>query len=166
VCDVAGGVGTMLAAILGARPGLRGVLVEAPGVLAEADEHLREAGVRDRVELREGDIFERVDAKADVYALKDVLHDWDDERCVTILRTVRAAMPEGARAVLVELPQEPNEPDPIASLADLHMLTQCDGGRQRSIAELQELLRAADLTPGDVHRTAGPALVEGLAPPA
>jgi hypothetical protein len=65
--------------------------------------------------------------------------------------------------VLVETLQDPNTPDPIASLADVQMLTQCDGGRQRSVAELHALLRAADLTPGTVRRTAGPALVEGYA---
>src|SRR3954471_20141900 len=61
VCDVAGGVGTLLAAILDARPGLRGVLVDGPGVLREAERHLQELGLRDRVELVEGDIFARVE---------------------------------------------------------------------------------------------------------
>ena len=56
VCDVAGGAGTLLAALLSDRSDLRGVLFEARGVLEEADRHLRAAGVRDRVELREGDI--------------------------------------------------------------------------------------------------------------
>ena len=163
VCDVAGGTGTVLAAILEQRPGLRGVLVDAPGVLREADANLRERGVRDRVELREGDMFERVDAAADVYVLKDVLHDWDDARCAQILRTVRAPMPSGARVVLVETLQERDEADPIVSLIDVQMLTQCDGGRQRSVAELHALLAQADLRPGAVHRTAGPALVEGVA---
>src|SRR3954451_1211674 len=132
VCDVAGGVGTLLAAVLDAQPGLRGVLVDAPGVLAEADGHLRSRGVRDRVELVEGDMFERVDARADLYLLKDVLHDWDDERCARILATVRATMAPGSKVVLVEPLQDPTEPHPAASLADVQMLTQCDGGRQRS----------------------------------
>ena len=163
VCDVAGGAGTLLAALLRSRPGLRGVLVDAPGVLAEAEGVLGAAGVRDRVEFAEGDIFERVEAQADVYVLKDVLHDWDDERSLRILRTVRAAMPAGARLVLVETLQERDDPDPVASWVDLHMLTQCDGGRQRSVLELNELLRAAGVEPRGVHLTAGPALVEGVA---
>jgi hypothetical protein len=163
VCDVAGGVGTLLAGVLAERPQLRGILVDGPGVLEQASAFLREAGVDERVELREGDIFARIDARADLYLLKDVLHDWDDERSVTILRTVRAAMPAGAKVVLVETLQERDVPDPVASLIDVHMLAQCDGGRQRSVAELQALLRAAELEPGDVHRTAGPALVEGVA---
>jgi hypothetical protein len=65
--------------------------------------------------------------------------------------------------VLVETLQEPNVPDPIVSLVDVQMLTQCDGGRQRSVAELHALLRAAGLQPGEVRRTAGPALVEAYA---
>lgn len=163
VCDVAGGVGTLLAAILRERPGLRGALVDAEGVLAEAEGYLAAAGVRDRVALSPGNMFERVDAAADVYVMKDIVHDWDDERCLRVLRTVRAAMPPGARLVLVEALQERDRVEPVASLVDVHMLTQTDGGRQRSVAELHDLLRAAGLRPGEVRRTAGPALVEGVA---
>ncbi len=97
--------------------------------------------------------------------LKDILHDWDDERCARILATVRAAMGSGSRLVLVEGVLERNEVDPIVALVAAQMLTQTDGGRQRSVAELQALLRDAGLEPGAVRRTAGPALVEGLAPP-
>ena len=163
VCDVAGGVGTLLAAILETRPGLRGVLVDAPGVLHEADAHLRQRGLRERVDLAEGDIFERVDARADVYVLKDVLHDWDDAASARILATVRATMARGARLVVIEALQERNRPDQIASLADVQMLTQCEEGRQRSAQELGALLRGAGLTPGPVRRTAGPAVVEATA---
>jgi O-methyltransferase domain len=163
VCDVAGGVGTVLAGVLQARPQLKGILVDGPGVLAEAEGYLADKGVRDRVELSQGNFFESVTAKADVYVMKDVLHDWDDERCRTILKTVRATMPEGSRLVLVETLQEPNEVEPVASFVDVHMLTQTDGGRQRSVAELHALLRGAGLEPGAVRRTANPGLVEGIA---
>lgn len=163
VCDVAGGVGTLLAAVLRDRPDLRGVLVDGRGVLAEADAWLSSIGLRDRVELKEGNIFERVDAPGDVYLLKDVLHDWDDAACGQILSTVRATMAPGSRVVLVEDLQERNEPSPTASLTDLQMLTQCDGGRQRSAEELMRLLEGAGLRPGRVKLTSGPALVEGVA---
>jgi hypothetical protein len=159
VCDVAGGSGPLLAAALAERPGLRGVLVEAPGVLAEADVYLQRAGVRDRVELREGNFFERIEVEADVYLLKDILHDWDDESSLQILRTIRAAMAPGSELVVLELLQERNRVEPLVSLVDIQMLTQCDGGRQRSVAELHALLREAGLTPGEVHPTAGHALL-------
>jgi hypothetical protein len=163
VCDVAGGAGTLLAGVLKARPRLRGVLVEFAAVLKEAEEHLEREGVRDRVELSEGDMFEYVGARADVYVMKDVLHDWDDERCRQILRTVRRAMPPGARLVVVEAILERNEVEPVATFIDVHMLTQTDGGRQRSADELHALMRDAGLEPGEVRRTANPALVEGVA---
>jgi hypothetical protein len=163
VCDVAGGVGTLLAAILRSRSDLSGVLVDGRGVLDEADVWLRSAGLRERVELRLGNIFESVDAKADVYLLKDILHDWDDAACAQILATVRAAMPDGARLVPVESLQERNVPDPVSSLTDIQMLTQCEGGRKRSAEELAALLRGAQLRPGAVTPTGGPALVEAFA---
>lgn len=163
VCDVAGGVGTLLAAILRERPDLRGVLVDGRGVLDEADAWLSSVGLRDRVELREGNIFEGVEAEADVYLLKDVLHDWGDPACAQILSTVRATMPPGSRLVLVEDLQERNKPSPTASLTDIQMLTQCDDGRQRSADELKKLLQEAGLRPGAVKQTSGPALVEALA---
>jgi O-methyltransferase domain len=163
VCDVAGGVGTLLAGVLAAHPGLEGVLVDAPGVLAEAESYLKQAGVRDRVTLSEGDMFAGIDARADVYLLKDILHDWDDERSLQILKAVRAAMPGGSRVVLVETLQEPNAVEPIVSTIDVHMLAQTDGGRQRSAAELKDLLSRAGLRPGEVRQTPLPALVEGIA---
>ena len=163
LCDVAGGVGTLLAAILDTRPGLRGLLVDAPGVLAEADGWLGERGLRERVELAEGDIFRSVDARADVYLLKNILHDSDDEASATILRSVRAAMPAGSRLVVVEYLQERNRPDVMASLSDIQMMTQCDDGRERSAEEIQALLRTAGLRPGRVVRTGGPGLVEAFA---
>ena len=163
VCDVAGGVGTLLAAILDSRPGVRGVLVDGPGVLAEAEGWLAGRGIRERVELSEGDIFASLDAKADAYVLKNILHDWDDQACATILSTVRAAMPEGSRLVIVEYLQERNRPHVVASMSDIQMMNVCDDGRERSADELQALLAGAGLRPGAVHRTGGPALVEGLA---
>lgn len=164
ICDVAGGVGTLMAAVLGERPGLRGILVDAPGVLEEADAWLAERGLRERADLAPGNIFESVDAVADIYLLKDVLHDWDDDSCLQILRTVGRPMPSGSRVLIVEMLQERNVPHPFASLSDIQMLTQCDGGRQRSAAELSALLGKAGLRPGRVYQTPGPALVEGIKP--
>jgi hypothetical protein len=163
VCDVAGGVGTLVAALLRERDDLRAVLVDAPGVLAEAEPWLAAQGLRERVELKPGDMFEGVDARADVYLLKDILHDWDDEASAKILANVRATMPPGSRLLVIEALQERNRPDQFASLTDIQMLTQCEEGRQRSADELAGLFRGAGLRPGAVKLTSGPALVEALA---
>ena len=102
------------------------------------------------MELSEGDIFRSLEARADVYVLKNILHDWDDQACATILSTVRAAMPAGSRLVIVEYLQERNREHVVASISDIQMMNVCDDGRERSAEELQALLEGAGLRPGAV----------------
>ncbi|WP_082929439.1 methyltransferase [Mycobacterium sp. 852013-51886_SCH5428379] len=148
VCDVAGGIGTLLSVIVAESPSnLRGVLVDSAGMIAEAERFLAGRDVAARIERVEGDIFHTINATADVYLLKDVLHDWDDERCRQILTAVAASMPTGSRLVVVEYLQHPNRPNPYSPLLDLHTLTQRDGGRLRSVQELSALLTDAGLRP-------------------
>ena len=163
VCDVGGGAGTLIAALLTARPGLRAVLVESASMLPSADANLARHGVRERVELVEGDLFGEVPAGADVYVLKSVLHDWDDATCARILRTVRAAMRPGARLVVIEQIQERNRPHPLASSTDVLMLIQTDDGRERSRRELRDVLARAGLRPGRIKRAGAVALIEATA---
>lgn len=163
VCDVGGGIGTLLAAILERRPGARGVLVDAPEVLSEAEPFLRSRGVYDRVERRPGDLFGKIDAYADVYVLKWILHDWSDDACRDILRRVRATMPPGSRVVAIDQQLEPNRPSPVTSMVDLLMLVECEGGRERSPAEVHHLMRDAGLAAGRVRHSGLHMVVEGVA---
>jgi hypothetical protein len=163
ICDVAGGIGTLLAAILERRDRAHGILVDAPQVLAEADEFLRSRGIAERVERRPGDLFGEFDAHADVYVLKWILHDWSDEACRGILRRVRATMPAGARIVTIDQHLEPGRPSPISSLADLLMLVECEGGRERSPEQVHGLMRDAGLVPGRVRHAGVHMIVEGVA---
>ena len=163
ICDVAGGIGTLLAAILARRPGARGILIDAPEVLAEAESFLAAGGVAGRVERRGGDLFGTLDARADVYILKWILHDWSDAACLEILRRIRATMPSGARLVVIDQHQEPKRPSPVTSLVDLHMLVTCEGGRERSPEEVHELMRTVGLEPGRVKHAGFQMLVEGRA---
>jgi hypothetical protein len=163
ICDVAGGVGTLLAAILERRGRAQGVLIDAPEVLEEGRRFLHSKGLAERVQLRPGDLFGELDARADVYVLKWILHDWSDEACRAILGRVRATMPQGSRLVSVDQHLERNRPSPITSMVDLHMLVECEGGRERSPAEVQALMHDAGLTPGRVRHSGLQMLVEGVA---
>jgi hypothetical protein len=102
VVDVGGGRGTLLAAILAAQPGARGVLFDAPQVLEAAHALLKEAGVVDRCSLVGGDFLESLVADGDTYVLKGVVHDWDDAHATTILRNCRRAMRADGKVLLVE----------------------------------------------------------------
>lgn len=163
ICDVAGGIGTLLAAILATRPDAEGVLVDAPEVLAEAVDFLDSRGVAERVELRPGDLFGALQAEADVYVLKWILHDWSDDRCADILRRLRATMRPGSRLIVIDQHLPPTGPNPVGSLIDLHMLVECEGGRERDPKQVHTLMRAAGFTPGKVRHAGMQMLVEGVA---
>jgi hypothetical protein len=163
ICDVAGGVGTLLAAILDRCPGARGILIDAPEVLAEADPFLRARGLSQRVEHRPGDLFGQLDARADVYVLKWILHDWSDEACQGVLTRVRACMPAGSKVVAIDQRRDPKRPSPLTAMVDLHMLVECEGGRERTPSEVHELMRGAGLRPGRVRHAGVHMLVEGIA---
>ncbi len=165
--DVGGGAGTLVAEVLRQHPEIAGVLLERPGMLELAEDHLAEQGVADRCELVEGDFFASVPAEGDVYVLKSVLHDWEDDQCVAILRNCRAAMDEAARLVIVELilPERmtPSGPTLAAALLDLIMLAYA-GGRERTEAEFTQLLQQAGLRLARTTAlTAGPHLLEAVA---
>jgi O-methyltransferase domain/Dimerisation domain len=142
--DVGGGDGTLIAAALRAEPTLAGVLFDLPSGLGAAAETLRAAGVAERCRLAAGDFFVAVPEGADAYLLKQILHDWDDEEAVAILRTMRQAMAPGASLLIVErlLPEVASAADAQALLVDVLMLV-VTGGRERTEQEFRDLLDAA-----------------------
>ena len=149
IVDVGGGKGTLLAAVLQAKPGLSGVVLDLPGVAARAAEVLQEAGLQGRARALGGDMFAAVPAGAELYLLKSVLHDWDDARADAILASCRAAMTQpGARLLVIErVMPELMTPEPAAlaqAVGDLMMLTRA-GGRERTEAEFRALLTGAGL---------------------
>ena len=92
-----------------------------------------------RCRLVSGSFFEAIPAGADLYTLKDILHDWDDERAATILRTVRAAIPDTGQLMVVERVIPPGDAPAPGKLVDVTMLL-ITGGRERSREEYARLL--------------------------
>ncbi len=142
IVDVAGGVGGLIGAILREYPQMNGVLFDLPHVIAEAGPLLDAAGVRDRCELASGDFFKSVPAGGDVYLLKFIIHDWEDEKSIAILKNIHRAMDENGRLLIVEMVVPAgNEPSP-SKFMDLNMMVMT-GGRERTTAEFSALLAAA-----------------------
>jgi O-methyltransferase domain len=146
VVDVGGGTGELLAAILAARPRLRGVLYDLPIVVGRSAQVLSERRVADRCSVEAGNFFDGVPKHGDVYVLKQVVHDWDDERAGDILRSCRRCMPPDAKLLVIErrVP-ECNDRAPTADvfLTDLEMLVMTPGGRERTETEFAMLLAHA-----------------------
>ena len=142
VMDVGGGQGALIAAILARNPRQRGILFDQPQVVDGAGPLLRSASVADRCEVVGGDFFVSVPEGADAHVMKWILHDWDDERSIAVLKTCRRAIrPEGTLVVLEAVLAPPNE-GARAKFADLNMLA-VPGGQERTEEEFARLFAAA-----------------------
>ena len=140
IVDVGGSQGVLLARLLEENPRAEGVLFDRPEVLAGARAALGARGLTARVELVGGDFFDEVPGGGDLYLLKHIVHDWDDERATRILRNCHRAGGPGSRLVLVERVLGPTS-HAVDYVADLLMLVMF-GGKERSRAEFEALLAA------------------------
>jgi hypothetical protein len=163
IVDVGGGHGPLLATILAAAPASQGVLYDLPQVVASAPSVLRERNVADRVRIAEGSFFDNVPGGGDAYVLKNIIHDWPDEKAVQILRNVRAAAGPRSMVLLVELVIPKHDRDFPGKWVDLEMLLNL-GARERTATEYRDLLSQAGFQMTRVVQTASPlSVVEAIA---
>jgi hypothetical protein len=140
--DIGGGRGTLLGTILQFNPSMTGILFDLEHVVKSAHPYLEADGVRGRCRTVAGDFFESIPPGADAYLLKNVLHDWDDDHAITILKNCRGAMDLGGMLLVIEIVLPvPNE-EALGSLLDLNMLV-ISGGRERTEAEYRRLFEAS-----------------------
>ncbi|GAA1950688.1 methyltransferase [Amycolatopsis minnesotensis] len=147
VLDIGGGDGTLISPVLRENPHLRGIVFDSGEGGAQAPERLAAAGVGDRCAVAAGDFFSAVPAGAEVYLIKSILHDWDDDRSTTILGHCRSVIPADGRLLIVE-PVLPETADPALArlyLSDLNMLVNV-GGRERTRADFEALCARAGFT--------------------
>ena len=161
--DVAGRHGCLLSAIVEATPGLDGILFDQPYVIEGASERLRHSEVLSRLEFQSGDFFVSVPRGGDGYIMKHIIHDWDDERALSILRNIKRAMNPHGKIVLVELViNSDNTPD-LGKFVDIEMLVS-PGGKERTAAEYEDLFARAGFTLTQIIPTNSPySVIEGVA---
>jgi hypothetical protein len=141
--DIGGASGTLVHALLMANSQLYGIVLDLPDVVPSATAAAAALGLGERSQATAGDFFTAV-PDADIYLLKNVLHDWNDEEAVRILKRCRQAMRQGGRVVVIEaLLGKMGEPG-IAPLMDLNMMVLLTG-RERTLAEFSGLLKEAGL---------------------
>src|SRR6266508_2805355 len=143
VCDVGGGTGAIMSDLLAAHPALRGVVFDLPQLAEPARAALAARGVGDRCEFVAGDFFTAVPEGHDLYTLFAIVHNWDDERCTTILRNIRQAMAPDARVLVTEMPVPEGPAPSFAKVMDLEMLILTGSGRERTAPEYRALFGRA-----------------------
>ena len=142
--DIGGGNGGFAAEFLTRYPHAKAILFDLKSALTELDENISDQNILSRIELCPGNFFESVPANGDVYALKNILHDWDDKQALKILQNISDKMNQHSRLLIVEaiIPKENNQD--FAFLMDLQMLVQ-HGGKERTKHEYESLLQQANL---------------------
>jgi hypothetical protein len=147
VCDVGGGTGDLLAALLDLLPQVSGTVFDLPDVVDRAVAHDRLAAVG-------GDAFTAVPPRHDTYLLVNVLHDWGDDDATRLLRRIAAAAGAGGRVVVVDAAHTTVPRDTLTVGPDVLMAALTPGGRERNDEELGVLARAAGLRLVRSHRLA------------
>jgi ubiquinone/menaquinone biosynthesis C-methylase UbiE len=158
VVDVGGGHGALMSAILESSPQTRGVIFDLPRVIEGARQRIEASNLSPRCECVAGDFFQEVPAGGDAYVLASIIHDWDDEQALTILRNCRRAMGDRGTLLLVEMVIPPDDAPFFGKWLDLHMMVSV-GGRERTAEEYRTLFEEAGLRLLRIVRTSTPSSI-------
>ncbi len=142
LADVGGGNGSVLRGVLERYPAMRGMLCDLPGVVERANPQIAAAGLAGRLQTIPTNFFEAIPPGADAYLMRHIIHDWNDEQSLQILRNARAAMGDSGRLLIVENVIPAGNDPSFAKLLDLNMLV-IPGGKERTETEYRELFAAA-----------------------
>ena len=143
VVDIGGASGTIIGALLEANAALLGTILERADVVTRAEAALAERGLSSRCRVIEGDFFKSV-PEADLFILKYIVHDWDDQQSVKLLSNCARALRPNGRVILIEWVVPEHGKPSAAALSDLNMLVLLPG-RERTASEFAELFRASGL---------------------
>jgi hypothetical protein len=146
LADIGGGNGSVITAILRRYPAIQGILFDLAGVVKRANANIEAAGLEGRCQVMAGNFFEAVPAGADAYLMRHIIHDWDDDKSLTILRNCRQAMGQGGKLLVVEGVVPPGNEPSVSKFFDLAMMV-LPGGMERTEDEYRQLFEAAGFWP-------------------
>jgi len=147
--DVGGSFGVLISAILEKNPEMKGTLFDLESVVSMVE-------ATNQLEVIGGDFFTSVPSDKDAYFLKHILHDWDDETCLKILKNIVDVMKHSSKIFIGEFGPVPNPNEPhLSKFFDLHMMIVLNG-KERTMDEWTNLLKKAGLKINNLHQSFGP----------
>jgi ubiquinone/menaquinone biosynthesis C-methylase UbiE len=162
IMDVGGGHGGLITSILERAPDMRGILFDSPQVIEGAQPKLAAAGIANRCQVVGGSFFESVPEGADAITMKWIIHDWNDEQSIAIMRNCHRALPPNGKLILIEAVVPPGDEMHFAKFIDLNMLVMT-GGKERTAEEFRQLYEAAGFTLTRIVATESPfSVIEGV----
>nr|XP_043633872.1 caffeic acid 3-O-methyltransferase-like [Erigeron canadensis] len=139
VVDVGGGVGTTISMIVSEYPSIKGINLDLPHVIQNAP-------LYKGINHVEGDMFHHI-PQADGIFIKWVLHCYDDDRCIKLLKICYKALQDGGKVIVVEkvIPFLPDTSSSVktATHLDAIMMTQTPGGKERTENQFLALAKEA-----------------------
>ena len=145
IVDVGGASGHLLTTILRRYPQPRGVLFDLPHVVPDATARIRARDLTERVTIEAGSFFESVPTGGDAYLLSHIIHDWTEDRCLTILGHCHRAMKPDAKLLIIEMVLPEDDTPHLGKMLDMMMLVG-PGGQERTESEYRTLLEKAGFT--------------------
>jgi ubiquinone/menaquinone biosynthesis C-methylase UbiE len=142
LADIGGGNGSVICAVLKKYPAMKGILYDLPAVIERARANIGAAGLDGRCQVVAGNFFEAVPPGADAYLMRHIIHDWDDEKSLAILRHCRRAMGQSGKLLVIEGVVPPGNEPSISKFFDLAMMV-LPGGMERTEEEYRQLFEAA-----------------------
>lgn len=162
IVDVGGGHGGLITGILKKNPSMRGILFDAPQVIEGAKSPVEKSGVAERCQLVGGDFFKAFPEGGDAIVMKWIIHDWNDEQSVAIMKNCHRALPENGKLILIEAVVPATSEPHFSKFIDLNMLVMT-GGRERTEGEFRELYEASGFRLTHVVPTESPfSVIEGV----
>jgi ubiquinone/menaquinone biosynthesis C-methylase UbiE len=162
IMDVGGGHGEFITSILERNPAMRGILFDSPQVVEGAQPKLEAAGMADRCQVIGGNFFESVPEGADAITMKWIIHDWNDDQSIVIMRNCHRALPASGKLILVEAVVPPGDEMHFAKFIDLNMLVMT-GGKERTAEEFRQLYEASGFKLTRIVPTESPfSVIEGV----
>jgi SAM-dependent methyltransferase len=146
IADIGGGEGFLLANILQNNPGCKGILFDTPGALEKAPEMLARHHVDDRTEIITGDFFKSMPGSGDLYLLKNIIHNWDNEQSVDLLKKICQVIRTDGRLLIIEMVVPSSNEPSLAKLLDIQMMATMSGGKERTREEYRDILERSGFT--------------------
>jgi C-methyltransferase len=140
IIDIGGGHGSLLCNVLSKNKKPKATLFDSKHVIDRASANIDFYNLKERIEIVTGDFFQKVPEGGDLYILKNILHDWDDEKCELILKNIHKAMPVRSRLVIIETIIKNDNNYSFGKMIDILMLLGTENGRERTIDEFTNIL--------------------------
>jgi hypothetical protein len=156
IIDIGGGHGSLLCNVLSKNKNPKATLLDSKHVIERASANIDSYGLKDRIEIVVGDFFQKVPGGGDLYILKNILHDWDDEKCILILKNIQIAMPSGSKLLIIETIIKNDNNYSFGKMIDILMLLGTHGGKERTMDEFRTIFSKSGLAIKKVVPTIAP----------